>query len=114
MLVDGTSAELIRCGKAKHMAATGAGPDAWRNAYFNPLYRVSAGELLRLNVLFTHGLWRYEPAAIAVTDYLSYGMVVPHDAVGFFNGIYTYSTNLEANLAGGGNMYGVDVLFLPD
>jgi len=111
---DGTNAVAERFTVFKQAPAGGAGVASWQHAYFRPYVKVAAGERKVIDVFFEKGHWWYTPAMYAGGDVVSGSITAPHRAAGsFFQGVFGYNEYVKTTGDGGGNGYGVDLLFLP-
>jgi hypothetical protein len=98
----------------REIAADAFGVEKWLNAYFRPWLRVASGDTIIADVFSQKGYWWYTPGLYATTDFVSGGLTAPHHSGSFFQGLYSYASQIKTENDGGGSAYGVDILFLPD
>jgi hypothetical protein len=93
-------------------------PAGWERRYFQEL-PILANDWYDIIVWFGGDRSYYNTGTLATTRYVSGHIIVPADnvvdpfGITLRNGSITTALNLTPNVADGGNMNGVDIIFLP-
>jgi len=113
-IVDPTTNKVQRISVAKLAPPGGSGVASWQHVYLHPYYPVVAGQSVIVDCYFEKGRWWYTPGMYAGADFVSGDITAPQHVAGvFFNGVFAYFKQIKTTGDGGGNGYGVDLLFLP-